>query len=408
MPRCAAVIGAGPAGLMAAERLASAGARVTVHDRMPSVARKFLLAGRGGLNLTHSEPLDRLLPRYGEARLRLQSAISDWTPEALQAWCAGLGVETFVGSSGRVFPSSFKSSPLLRAWLGRLEQLGVTFALRRRWTGWTDDGRLAFDTPEGPIAVHADATILALGGASWPRLGSDGSWAPILADAGLSVTPLKPSNCGFEVAWSEIFSTRFAGQPIKRAAIAFDGAFARGEAVVTADGIEGGMIYALSSSLREAIARDGSALAIMDLRPDLSLEQLAEKLSRPRGKRSASTHLAKTAGLSPIAVGLLREAGPLPDEAGAIAARIKAAPLRLLAPKPIARAISSAGGVGFDEIDDTFMLRKRPGVFVAGEMLDWEAPTGGYLLQACFSTGVATGDAAARWLARESAEEPQT
>lgn len=398
--RSAVVIGGGPAGLMAAERLALAGLQVTIHDRMPSLARKFLLAGRGGLNLTHSEPLDRFLTRYGARDAPLEAAIRAFPPEALIGWCEGLGVETFVGSSGRVFPKGLKASPLLRAWLRRLASLGVTVATRSRWTGFSDAGGLSFETSGGTQDVHPDVAVLALGGASWPRLGSDGSWILALEAAGVPVAPLAPSNCGFVAGWSEIFANRFAGAPLKRVALSFEGSTVRGEALVTRDGIEGGVVYALSAVLRDAIARDGRALAHLDLRPDLSAETLAARLAAPRGKRSASTHLTKAAGLAPVAIGLLRESGPLPRDPVALARLIKAAPLRLLAPKPIERAISTAGGVQFEALDDAFMLRARPGVFVAGEMLDWEAPTGGYLLQACFASGVAAGDAAARWALR--------
>lgn len=377
-----------------------AGASVEVFDRQPSPARKFLLAGRGGLNLTHSEPIEAFLARYGEARGALAPAIEAFSPQALRDWSGALGVETFVGTSGRVFPTPLKASPLLRAWLRRLADMGVLIHTRSRWTGFADDGALAFETPEGGRVARADAVVLALGGASWPKLGSDGSWVDALAARGVAVSPLRPANCGFEVRWSETFATRFAGQPIKRAALAFEGVTVRGEAVATAQGIEGGLIYALSARLREAIARDGEASPKLDLRPDLSVEDLGRRLGVPRGKRSFSTHLAKAAGLPPVAVGLLREAGPPPTDWQALAARIKALPVRLVAARPIERAISTAGGVSFAEVDQNFMLARLPGVFLAGEMLDWEAPTGGYLLQACFSTGMAAGDAAARWAAR--------
>jgi uncharacterized flavoprotein (TIGR03862 family) len=389
---------------MAAERLAEAGVSVRAFERMPSVGRKFLLAGRGGLNLTHSEPTDCLLARYGDAAGRLAGPVGAFPAEALRDWCAALGVETFVGSSGRVFPKSLKASPLLRAWLARLQDLGVRIETRRTWTGFADNARrLLFETPSGPEAIDADVVVLALGGASWPRLGGDGGWVSPLEEAGISVKPLKPANCGFLTGWSPVFAQRFAGAPIKRAALSFEGRTARGEAVITADGIEGGLIYALSAPLRDAIERNGEAVASLDLRPDLDVETLAERLSRPRGKRSLSTHLAKTASLPPVAVALLREAGPLPAEPAGLSRRIKTLPLRLVAPKTLERAISTAGGVALAELDESFMLRRRPGVFLAGEMLDWEAPTGGYLLQACFATGRAVGDAAARWLAARRA-----
>lgn len=392
-----AIIGAGPAGLAAAEHAAAAGCSVDIFERMPSPARKFLLAGRGGLNLTHSEPLESFLTRYGTVSPALERAVRANSPEAMRAWSAGLGIDTFVGTSGRVFPTSLKASPLLRAWLARLGEQGVRLRVRSAWTGFGDGGRLRFDTPDGPEEIEADAVVLALGGASWPRLGSDGGWVSELERRGVALSPLRPANCGFVIGWTEIFSSRFAGAPIKRAALSFEGVTIRGEAVATEDGIEGGLVYALSARLREAIARDGSATPLLDLRPDLDVKTLAAKLAQSRGSRSLSTHLAKAGGLPPVAVALLREAGPPPQEPEALAQAIKAVPLKLIAPKPIERAISTAGGVTFDEVDETFMLRRLPGVFVAGEMLDWEAPTGGYLLQACFATGVAAGEAAARW-----------
>ena len=386
----AAILGGGPAGLMAAEVLASAGVAVTVYDRMQSVGRKFLMAGRGGLNLTHSEPLDRFLARYGSARDWLEPAIRAFPPEALMAWCEGLGQPVFKGSSGRIFPRAMKASPLLRAWLARLASLGVTFRQRHTWLGWSDDGASRFDRG---AAVRPDATVLALGGGSWPRLGSDGGWTALFPGA---VAPLRPSNCGFTVGWSDHFRGRFPGQPLKRIALRFGDAEQRGEAMVTADGIEGGAIYALSGRLRDAIEADGSATVLVDLRPDLAFPALAERLSAPRRGQSLSTALRKLAGLSPVAIGLVQEA--LHNGGGDIASLIKALPVRLLAVRPIERAISSAGGIRRDAVDARFMLRDRPGVFVAGEMLDWEAPTGGYLLQADFSTGVAAARGALAWL----------
>ena len=386
----AAVIGGGPAGLMAAETLAGAGIAVTVFDRMPSVGRKLLMAGRGGLNLTHSEPLDRFLDRYGAARTWLEPAIRAFPPEALIAWCEGLGQQTFKGSSGRIFPVAMKASPLLRAWLARLVSLGVTLKTRHRWTGWSADGGLTFDTG---LSARPDATVLALGGGSWPRLGSDGGWVPLFPGA---VAPLRPSNCGFTVAWSEHFRNRFAGQPLKRIALSFGATEQRGEALVTAEGIEGGAVYALSARLRDAIAADGSATVLLDLRPDLDARTLAERLSAPRRGQSLSTYLRKYGGLPPVAIGLVQEA--LHNGGGDAAELIKALPVLVLAARPMERAISSAGGIRHDALDEHFMLRHRPGTFVAGEMLDWEAPTGGYLLQADFSTGVAAGRGAVRWL----------
>lgn len=392
-----AVVGAGPAGLMAAEVMAEGGAGVTVYDAMPSVGRKFLLAGRGGLNLTHSEALDQFLTRYGTAAPRLRPAIEAFPPEALRAWSAQLGQETFVGSSGRVFPKSLKTSPLLRAWLQRLDRLGVRFALRHRWLGWNAGGDMLFDAPTGQVTVPADAVVLALGGASWPRLGSDGGWVDILREAGVALAPLRPSNCAFAVTWSDMYRDRFEGQPLKRTALSFGGKTVRGEAVITRDGLEGGAIYALSAPLREAIAESGEAVLTVALRPDVSAAVLQQRLEAPRGKQSLSNVLRKAAKLSPAAIGLLHEAAAASSQKlgalspPALAALINAVPVRLTAAAPVETAISTAGGVSFDEIDDDFMLRRRPGVFVAGEMMDWEAPTGGYLLQACFSTGAAAG-----------------
>jgi uncharacterized flavoprotein (TIGR03862 family) len=379
--------------------LARGGARVTVYDRMPSVGRKFLLAGRGGLNLTHSEELERLLGRYGGAEARLRSAIEAFLPAALRAWCEGLGQTTFVGSSGRVFPQAMKASPLLRAWLRRLGAEGVAFELRHHWRGWDDEGRLLFTAPQGDVAIVADAVVLALGGASWPRLGSDGGWVEALAKADIEIAPLRPANCGFVVHWSDVFRSRFHGQPLKRIELSFGGRVVRGEALITQTGLEGGGIYALSGALREAIAASGEAILQIDLRPDLPQAELQRRLGAPRGKQSLSTFLRKAAKLSPVAIGLLREvdAAPPPD-AAALAARIKALRIALVGVAPIARAISSAGGVAFDEVDAHFMLRRRPGTFVAGEMLDWDAPTGGYLLQAAFATGAAAGHAVLQWL----------
>ena len=399
-PTVVAVVGGGPAGLMAAEVLAGAGVAVTVYDRMPSLGRKFLMAGRGGLNLTHSEPLDRFLTRYGGAADALAPALHAFPPDTLRAWAAEHGETTFVGSSGRVFPDSFKASPLLRAWLLRLEALGVGVALRHRLEGLEADGRLVFAGPEGRAESAPDATLLALGGGSWPRLGSGGLWVNPLRRAGVSVRDLAPANCGFRIAWSDVFRNRFAGTPVKRIALSFGGDTIRGEAAITDAGIEGGAVYALSGPLRDAIARSGAATLLVDLRPDLDPAALCELLARPRGKQSTATFLRKAAGLSPVAINLVRESfGALPASPQALAASIKAAPLRLVAPMPIARAISSAGGVMMQEVDARFMLRRRPGLFVAGEMLDWEAPTGGYLLQACFATGAAAAHGMLAWLA---------
>jgi uncharacterized flavoprotein (TIGR03862 family) len=399
-----AVIGAGPAGLMAAEVLALGGAGVTVYDAMPSVGRKFLLAGRGGLNLTHSEALPTFLTRYGAAASQLTPAITAFPPDALRAWSEALGQSTFVGSSGRVFPQAFKASPLLRAWLRRLDAQGVQFALRHRWTGWDDHGDLSFATPDGARIVNARATVLALGGASWPRLGSDGAWVETLAAKGVTISPLQPSNCGFTVAWSDIFRDRFEGQPLKGVALSFGSHTLRGEAVVTRTGIEGGAIYALSASLRDAIVGTGQATLRVALRPDLAMSDLIARLSAPRGKQSFSNFLRKAAHLSPVTIGLLQEAAVAAGESlsslspASLAGLINAVPVQLNGMAPIARAISTAGGISFDETDADFMIRRLPGVFAAGEMLDWEAPTGGYLLQASFATGAAAGRGALKWL----------
>jgi uncharacterized flavoprotein (TIGR03862 family) len=406
-PQHVVIIGAGPAGLMAAEVLAQGGVAVTIYDAMPSAGRKFLMAGRGGLNLTLSEPLPQFLARYREAMPHLKAAIEAFPPQALRDWSEALGQETFVGSSGRVFPKAFKASPLLRAWLRRLDSLGVKLALRHRWTGWDEEDRLLFETPDGARAVEPSATVLALGGASWPRLGSDGAWAEILAAKGVKISPLRPANSGFTVAWSEIFRDRFEGQPLKGVALTFGKHTTRGEAIITRAGIEGGAIYALSAEVREAILRDGSAMPNINLRPDAETGELTAKLSAARGKQSFSNFLRKAANLSPVAIGLLQEAAktsgkPLAALSPAgLAHLIQAVPVQLNGVAPIARAISTAGGISFDELDDAFMLRRLPGVFAAGEMLDWEAPTGGYLLQASFATGAAAGRGVLKWLERK-------
>ncbi|MGU3466604.1 TIGR03862 family flavoprotein [Methylobacterium sp. C33D] len=392
-----AIVGGGPAGLAAAELLGEAGRAVTVYERMPSVARKLLIAGRGGLNITHSEARAEFLARY-HPRGALDAAIAAFPPDALRAWCADLGEPTFVGSSGRVFPRSFKASPLLRAWLARLDRLGVRIRTRHRLTGIA--GGLRFETPDGPVDLRPRASLLALGGASWPRLGSDGRWVPLLEGLGVAVAPLRPANAGFAVAWSDLFRERFSGAPLKRVALACAGTTVRGEAVITEAGLEGGAIYALSRALREAIAAGGSARLVVDLRPDLTRDALARRLSGARPGDSTATRLRKAAGLAPAAAGLLREAagGTLPAEPGTLAGLIKAAPITLTASAPIERAISTAGGVRLDALDGRSMLRGHPGLFLAGEMLDWEAPTGGYLLQGAFAGGRAAAAGMLDWL----------
>lgn len=392
-----AIIGAGPAGLMAAEVIARGGARVMIYDRMPSAGRKFLMAGRGGLNLTHSEPLDTFMTRYGQAASNLRTAIEAFPPDALRAWSADLGQPTFVGSSGRVFPESFKASPLLRAWLRRLDEQGVGLLLRHRWIGWSESGHLQFQAPDGSHEIRADAVLLALGGASWPRLGSDGSWIAALSGRSIAVSPLQPANCGFAVSWSDIFRDRFEGSPLKGVSLTFGSSTIRGEVMVTRAGLEGGGIYALSTPLRDEITRVGNAILHIGLRPDIAASNLERRLSTPRKKQSFSTFLRKTIGLPPVAIGLLHEAAAgmkldlpyLPPDR--LAQLLNAVPVHLNGTAPIAKAISTAGGVAWDQVDERLMLRKRPGAFIAGEMLDWEAPTGGYLLQAAFATGAIAG-----------------
>jgi uncharacterized flavoprotein (TIGR03862 family) len=380
MTKTAAVIGAGPAGLMAAEVLSAGGLAVTVYDRMPSVGRKFLMAGRGGLNLTHSERLDIFLARYGAASAHLRPMLETFTPLALIDWANTLGAHTFIGSSGRIFPEAMKASRLLRAWLDRLSRQNVQFRLRHEWRGWSDGG-LRFHTPAGDVTDTHGVTVLALGGASWPRLGADGGWTTHLQDKGVEITPLRPSNMGFNVNWSELFRTRFAGQPLKNVLLRFGGHTARGDAMLTRYGIEGGAVYALSSTLREALAGTNPIALDIDLRPDLSQQQIESRLARPQGKESRANYLRKAVGLSPMETNLLRETGTSPD-------RLKSIALMLTGHQPLTRAISTAGGISFGALDDTLMLKAIPDTYAIGEMLDWEATTGGYLLQSCFSTAV--------------------
>jgi uncharacterized flavoprotein (TIGR03862 family) len=400
-----AIIGGGPAGLMAAEAASAAGARVELYDAMASVGRKFLLAGRGGLNLTHSEPSEKFLSRYGDRRAQIAPLLASFGPDAVRAWVRGLGIETFVGSSGRVFPTDLKAAPLLRAWLRRLRKAGVQFHVKHRWIGWDEQEALRFTTPEGDRSVHADAVVLALGGGSWPKLGSDAMWVPLLAGRGLHIAPLQPANCGFDVGWSEHFRTKFSGHPVKSVAIIVrNDAGAEfwhpGEFVITETGVEGGVIYAVSASFRDEILAKGVVTLRLDLTPDRDMPRLIHDLSRPRGKRTMATHLQRQAHIEGVKAGLLREVVSKEDFSDPVrlAAAIKALPLRLVAPRPLEEAISTAGGVPFNALDERLMVRALPGLFCAGEMLDWEAPTGGYLLTACFATGQVAGAGAVAWL----------
>ena len=407
----AVVVGGGPSGLMAAEVLAAGGAEVHVYDGMRSVGRKFLLAGKGGLNLTHAEPFERFVLRYGARQAEVGAMLGHFDPRQVCDWAAGLGIETFVGSSGRVFPRDMKAAPLLRAWLQRLRALGVQFHMRHRWTGWADAAGevLRFDTPDGSLELRPGVVVLALGGASWSRLGSDGAWVDLLQQRGVAVAPLRAANCGFERAggWSPHFAARHAGQPLKSVALEWrDGAGTMqrqlGECVVTHYGVEGSLVYAASAALREAIETQGSVTPTLDLLPARSLEWVRAELSHPRGSRSLGTHLKSRLNLHGVKAGLLYETADkaLLADAARLAALIKALPLELKAARPIDEAISSAGGVRFEALDESLMLRAAPGVFCAGEMLDWEAPTGGYLLTACFASGRVAGQGAADRLSR--------
>jgi hypothetical protein len=399
MDKTVVVIGGGPAGLMAAEVLSQRGVKVDVYDSMSSLGRKFLLAGKGGLNLTHSEPFEKFVTRYGKRRVEVEKWLMDFTPEDLREWARGLGIETFVGTSGRVFPIQMKASPLLRAWLQRLTEAGVKFHPRHKWKGWNEDKSLKFETPAGIKNVKADVVILALGGGSWARLGSDGAWTAMLSQIGAEVSALKPSNCGFDVAWSAHLRAKFDGSPLKSVALSFGEFHRQGEFIITREGVEGSLIYAASALIRDEIEAKGGAVIHLDLLPDKTKAQVFEKLSKPRGSRSLASHLEKTLGLKGVKVALLHEFVSKDDFANAekLAAFIKALPIPVSAPRPLDEAISSAGGVTFESLDEDLMLKVMPGVFCAGEMLDWEAPTGGYLLTACFASGRAAGLGALRF-----------
>ncbi|OIQ99502.1 putative thiazole biosynthetic enzyme [mine drainage metagenome] len=395
-----AVIGGGPAGLMAAEVLAQGGARVGVYDAMPSLGRKFLMAGKGGMNITHAEPFDVFLTRYGTRRADIEPLLLDFPPDALREWIHGLGIDTFVGTSNRVFPADMKAAPLLRAWLHRLRESGVHFHVRHRWCGWNDSGALRFATPDGEYTVNADAVVLALGGGSWPQLGSDGAWVPLLAQRDIPVAPLRPANCGFDVEWSPYFREHFVGEPLKSVAAAVGDSRKQGECVITEHGIEGGLIYAHSAALRNEIERTGHATLHLDLLPDWPLQRVQIEVSHPRGSRSLSSHLQSRLGLKGVKANLLREilnAEQMHDPV-LLANTIKDLPLRLISARPLSEAISTAGGITFAALDEKMMLKNLPGVFCAGEMLDWEAPTGGYLLSACFASGFAAGKGVLDWL----------
>ncbi|WP_313300351.1 TIGR03862 family flavoprotein [Pseudomonas sp.] len=401
-PSSAVVIGGGPAGLMAAEAMAQAGIDVQVFDAMPSVGRKFLLAGVGGMNITHSEAYPQFVARYAERQGEIEQLLRGFDADALRQWIHDLGIETFIGTSGRVFPTDMKAAPLLRAWLKRLRDQGVVIHTRHRWLGWNDDGSLRIAYPQGELRVHADAVVLALGGASWARLGSDGSWQPLLSERAVDISPLRPSNCGFEVqGWSALLVDKFAGAPLKNIALSMPGMTPRrGEFILTAQGVEGSLVYAWSAQLRQAIERTGHAQLLLDLLPDKPVDKIAQALAKPRGSRSMAKHLHGQLGIDGVKAGLLREltTPAIFTDPQALAQAIKALPITLISTRPLDEAISSAGGVRFEALDASLMLRAMPGVFCAGEMLDWEAPTGGYLLTACFASGLQAGRAAAAWL----------
>jgi uncharacterized flavoprotein (TIGR03862 family) len=395
-----AIVGGGPAGLMAAEALSLSGHTVTVYDGMPTFGRKFLLAGKSGLNITHSEDYQHFATRFGTASDHLRKALDAFTPEEVRTWASGLGTETFTGTSGRVFPTVMKASPLLRAWLRRLEAQGVRLMTRHRWTGFADDG-LVFGTPDGPITVQGDATLLALGGASWPRLGADGSWIPLLRNRGVEIADLQPANCGFDVEWSGVFKDRFAGAPLKSITTTSDAGTFPGEFVISRHGIEGSLVYAHSSALRDSLMQQAHATLLVDLAPGRSVERLAKDLARQDAKISLSNRLRKGAGLEGVKAALVRELGSqaILNDAAQLAGLIKTLPIPVVRPRPIAEAISSAGGIRLNALDERYMLKALPGLFAAGEMLDWEAPTGGYLLTACFATGRAAAAGINEWLA---------
>jgi uncharacterized flavoprotein (TIGR03862 family) len=394
---------------MAAEVLIQAGMQVDLYDAMPSAGRKFLVAGKGGLNLTHSEPFEQFVEHYGKRRAQVTAWLRDFGPEQLRAWSCALGFETFVGTSGRVFPVGMKPAPILRAWLKRLRSSGVAFHIRHKWLGWNADNSLRFETLKGETCVQADALVLALGGGSWPQTGSTGAWVPLLAGRGVAVAPLSPCNCGFDMAWSEHFRTRFAGYPLKSIVLSFTDSkgntfHQQGEFIITETGVEGSLIYACSALLQDEIEAGGGAVIHLDLAPGWTHERLVERLARPRGSRSMASHLEKSVGIKGVKAGLLREFVPKADftDPGRLASAIKDLPIPLIAPRPLEEAISSAGGVTFEALDEHLMIRSLPGVFCAGEMLDWEAPTGGYLLTACFASGRRAGLGALEWLGYSS------